>query len=107
MYRQYISRCGGGVGIIGSMFFYGLFKQMLRDVNINSSKLLVSLSYVGQNTLDIYILQTFFLEFILSRLLNFGFMQFVCFDLVVAPIISFFVIYMFVCCKIFETKYFD
>ena len=61
-----------GVGISGSVFFIALFKVISRKINVASSRLATYCCTAGQNTLGIYCLQIYILEFGLDHL-NFRF----------------------------------
>lgn len=59
------------MGITGSLFIIaGLYKALGSHQNEESSTFGRSILYVGRNTLEIYILQSFILEIVLSKVVN-------------------------------------
>ena len=78
------------IGILGSVSFIALFRYLAQ--HIKQTIVGDKICECGRHTLGIYILQTFILELILRRCLNFDNYNFYVFNVIIAPIISTFVL---------------
>jgi len=76
------------VGLAGTLFFILLFESVVGNFTSKGDVEISRLSKYGQRTLGVYILQTFVLEVLMERTLNFDFMDNDIFTFVVAPAIS-------------------
>jgi len=76
------------VGLAGAVFFILLFEVVAVRLTSKGNVDISCLSKYGQRTLGVYILQTFVLEVLMARTLNFDFMDNHIFTFVVAPAIS-------------------
>lgn len=74
------------MGICGSIAFFALFSLKLKKCN--KKRLFSVFSDWGKHTLGIYIFQTFILEFILRKYINFDNTNFFIFNFIIAPLIS-------------------
>lgn len=74
------------VGLSGSFFFVTLFIVIFKDRHLRKAG--ECLSVIGTETLGIYILQSYILEYLCARHLNFDDAGFVLFNFVIAPLIS-------------------
>ena len=74
------------IGLCGSVFLFCLFK--MRSSLFQSSKLGRYISYMGKNTLYIYVFQYFFLETVLGVFLDLDNLDKYFTDLVLTPILS-------------------
>lgn len=78
------------IGLIGTTCFIALFRWLAkRDF---WQRCFVRISRYGKETLGVYCLQTYLLEVFLRRHLNFDNLDFVTFNFVVTPLISFLVL---------------
>ena len=73
------------IGIIGSTFFISMFHWCINEVR---NKLIDTISICGQYTLGIYILQTFILESLMVRYINFDNVNSFIFGFIIAPLLS-------------------
>lgn len=87
------------MGIAGSLFFILLFRRIFSKMgDDNKSSLCHLAGKIGQYTLVIYILQSFILEYLMARLLNFDDVDPILFNLIIVPSIS--LLLLFVCYSI-------
>ena len=77
-------------GLAGTLFFISLFLYVFSRINL-SDHLLKVCAY-GQETLGIYIMQTFLLETLMPRLLNLDGAGFFMFNFILTPLISLLVV---------------
>lgn len=73
------------IGIMGSTFFISLFHWCINGAR---NKLIDTISKYGQYTLGIYILQTFILESLMARYINFDNVNSFIFGFIIAPLLS-------------------
>ena len=91
------------VGAAGSIFWITLFMELFAD---KKEGMICSISQYGKYTLGVYILQTFFLEAGLSRLIHLDKYSIIMSDFAIAPVIA--VVVLIVCiCIIKQTERFD
>lgn len=79
------------IGIIGSIFFIAFFITFFNDVH---NKFLKKLTFQGQYTLAVYVIQTVILETILPNWISFDGSSFRLFNWVIAPIISLIILWI-------------
>lgn len=77
-------------GLAGSLFFISLFLYVFSRINLSDR--LLKVCTCGQETLGIYIMQTFLLETLMPRLLNLDGAEFFMFNFILTPLISLFVL---------------
>jgi hypothetical protein len=85
LYLAYLRYYRLMIGIIGSTFFISLFHWCINGVR---NKLIDTISKYGQYTLGIYILQTFILESLMVRYINFDNVNSFIFGFIIAPLLS-------------------
>lgn len=100
LYLAYLRYYRLMIGIMGSTFFISLFHWC---INGAKNKLIDTISKYGQYTLGIYILQTFILESLMARYINFDNVNSFIFGFIIAPLLSLFL--LIVC--IFLSKILD
>lgn len=84
------------IGLAGTTFFFSLFKGMAAEWSA-CQRWFGRVGVYGQETLGIYMLQTFILEMALARYLDFGHLGFVTFNFIVAPVLSVAVLMVCLC----------
>lgn len=84
------------IGLIGTLFFISLFIYSFSRIEISSH--IKTVCNWGQETLGIYLLQTFLLEMLLPRFVNFDGINFILFNFIVTPIVS--LIILAICLKL-------
>lgn len=85
----YFIGCRMVIGLFGTLLFISLFLYLSSIFRL--PKFVKSLISLGQDTLGIYLLQTFLLEMLLPKILNLDNMDFIWFNFIVTPIISLFI----------------
>ena len=84
------------IGLTGTLFFISLFTYLFSRIEISSN--IKQICNWGQETLGIYLLQTFLLEMLLPEFLNFDGMDFVSFNFIITPLIS--LVVLILCLKL-------
>ena len=84
------------IGLTGTLFFISLFTYLFSRIEISSN--IKHICNWGQETLGIYLLQTFLLEMLLPKFLNFDEADFVSFNFVISPLIS--LVVLILCLKL-------
>lgn len=89
LYLAYIKLYRLIIGALGSIFFIALFHIYVSGTNNNIIKKLCS---YGEYTIGVYILQSFILECFLLQYLNFDNVNSFVFNLLIAPVLSVFIL---------------
>ena len=74
------------IGLAGSLFFIALFEYL--STVLKGSRFTNAISRFGSETLGIYLLQTFVIELLLHKYLNFDSFGFFSFNFIIAPAVS-------------------
>lgn len=73
------------IGLTGSLFFITLFHSLIGNTK---NKTIIHICRYGEYTIGIYIIQTFILETLMRRFINFDDANCYMFNLVIAPVLS-------------------
>ena len=76
------------IGIVGSLFFIGLFNRLFSKVDNNKNSIISLCSDWGQKTMGVYLIQLLLLETILPNYFCFDGVNLIIYDFIITPLIS-------------------
>ena len=92
------------LGVLGGLTFISIFHNLFNKTIC--STIASSLSYWGQYTLEIYIVQSFILEQTLSHFIKFDYLNPTIFNIIITPLASITVLLLciYIICKIYQSR---